>query len=287
MRNYINDGSRNAPCLKNFLSLGTLADLPDWSTAPRGETDDELYEALCEHGVEGLQGGDPELCRKHGLLYAAGSRIDLPEQALPIAEAEAATGAIGSTYHVGWGMEDDARIDEIAQAIIEASASTGLPMFIETHRATMFQDMYRTVKAVERNPGIMINADFSHWYTGQEMPYGDWEEKLRFMQPVIDRVGFFHGRIGNSSHIQVGVDGSELHVTHFRDLWMRSMRAFIRQAKPGCILPFTPEILPESINYARKFRVDDEWREESDRWQQALLYFDIAADCWRDAQGGE
>ena len=54
----------------------------------------------------------------------------------------------------------------------------------------MFQDMYRTVRAVERNPEIMINGDFSHWYTGQEMPYGDWEQKLAFIQPVFDRVGF-------------------------------------------------------------------------------------------------
>ena len=284
MRNYVNEQTQGEPKLRKFMSIGTLAELPDWSSVPRGTTDDDLYEALCGHGIEGLQGGDPELCRKHGMLYAGGARIDFPEEALPVAQRELAFGAVCATYHVGWGMEDDAHIDELAQAINEASAKTGLPMYIETHRATMFQDMYRTVKAIERNPAIMINGDFSHWYSGQEMPYGNWEGKLAFLQPVFERVGFFHGRIGNSSHIQVSIDGTEVHVDHYRDIWTRCMRAFIRQATPGCILPFTPEILPPSINYAREFKVDGELREESDRWQQALLYFEIAAECWRAAR---
>ncbi|NQU40361.1 MAG: hypothetical protein HQ523_10450 [Lentisphaerae bacterium] len=283
MLTYINDASQEQPRLKKFLSVGTLTDLPEWSTVPRG-TVDELYEAFCRLGIEGLQGGDPDTVRKHGLLYAGGGRINCPEEALSGAEQVAATGAICSTCHVGWGMEDDGLIDELIQAIGEAAVQTELPTFIETHRATIFQDMHRTVRAIERNPGVMINADLSHWYTGQEMPYGDWEAKLDFIQPVFDRVGFFHGRIGNSSHIQVSVEGGEVHVGHFREMWTRSMRAFIGQAGPGCILPFAPEILQSDINYARQFKVNGELREESDRWQQALLYLDIATECWRDAE---
>ena len=282
MPHYIDLQSQDAPQLKNFMNTGTIACLPEWSTVPTG-TPDELYEGLCRHGIEGLQGGDPERCRKHGLLFAGSARINLPEEALPAAEAELAAGAIGATCHVGWGMEDDSRIDDLVQAILEASASTGLPIHIETHRATIFQDMYRTVKAIQRNPEITINGDFSHWYTGLEMPYGDWEEKLTFIQPVFDRVGFIHGRIGNSSHMQLGIEGDEVHVDHFRDFWTRSMHAFRAQATPGCILPFAPEILPGTINYAREFMVNGELREESDRWQQALLYFDIAAECWSKA----
>ncbi len=35
----LNDGSGAPPKLKVYLNLDTLADLPDWSTAPRVEPD--------------------------------------------------------------------------------------------------------------------------------------------------------------------------------------------------------------------------------------------------------
>ena len=58
---------------------------------------------------------------------------------------------------------------------------------------------------------IRFNGDFSHYYTGQEMVYGDIEAKWTFMQPIFDRVRFIHARIGSPGCMQVDIgDGVQL-----------------------------------------------------------------------------
>jgi pentose-5-phosphate-3-epimerase len=59
------------------------------------------------------------------------------------------TGHECATLHVGWGMEDDDEASRLIESILEASAKSGLPLNVETHRATIFQDMWRTVQFVK------------------------------------------------------------------------------------------------------------------------------------------
>jgi hypothetical protein len=63
------------------------------------------------------------------------------------------------------------------------------------------------------------------------------------------------------------------------------MRGFLKHARPGDVLPFCPELLAGTYYYARLFP-DAHGRlvEESDRYAQALLYQQIARDCWQCAQ---
>jgi len=60
----------------------------------------------------------------------------------------------------------------------------------------------------------------------------------------------------------------------------------VHTAGAGDFICFTPELLAPNIFYARTFP-DSEgvWREESDRWKQALLLNQIAASCFRSACG--
>jgi hypothetical protein len=46
-----------------------------------------------------------------------------------------------TTLHVGTGFESDVEMDALAGAVLEAAERHGQPVFIETHRATMLQDM--------------------------------------------------------------------------------------------------------------------------------------------------
>jgi hypothetical protein len=162
-----------------------------------------------------------------------------------------------------------------------------LPILIETHRATITQDSWRTVRMVERNPEVRFNGDFSHWYTGLEWPYGDVEAKLAFISPVLERVRFFHGRVGNSSHIQLPWEHPSMPaaVAHLREFWTRSMVGFLRDARPGDYLPFTPELLTHAWNYAPLVPVGrDRWVECGDRWADALAMAEAAKGCWVEAQ---
>jgi hypothetical protein len=144
--------------------------------------------------------------------------------------------------------------------------------------------MQRTIKFIEHFPELTFNADFSHWYTGSEMVYGGFDRKLTFIQPVLDRVHFIHGRIGNPGCMQVNIGDSDPenhpYVAHFRTLWIESFKGYLRT--PNTTQPFitfTPELLAPAIYYARRFQ----GAEESDRWQQSLFLTTIARECFATA----
>lgn len=292
----LNDGTSDPPKLKIFMNLGNLVDLRRDSLWP-GLKGKERDERLLNDGFEGIQITAEGAEAASGLLPFCGlDRINTPAEADAVAARHAARGDLCITVHAGWGTEDEDEVLRIVEAILAASERHRLPIFIETHRATITQDMWRTVQLVKRIPEIRFNADFSHYYCGQEMVYGDWSEKLEFLEPVFARVGFLHGRIASSGCMQVPIDsdlrarpaqahGVADYLDHFRQLWSRAMRGFLSSAQKGDVLIFAPELLAGTYYYARKFP-DSTGRlvEESDRYAQALLYRDLARACFAEAE---
>jgi len=284
-----NDGSTSPPALRLCMNLMALEELPSWSTGPDADaTLDEQLEAVAAagfHGVQFTEGGDAKLCERHGLLMTGCGRVNTPGEADKLAAQLADLGHVAATLHVGWGIEDDDVADALVDAILAASDRRGIPLYIETHRATLTQDMWRTVKLVERFPDVRFNGDFSHWYTGQEMKYGGFENKLTFIRPVLDRVRYMHGRIGNPGCIQVDIDDGDPdthpYVSHFQAMWTACFLGFLRCAQPGDFICFTPELLAPMRFYGRVFPyADGVMREECDRWEQSLLYNRLASECF-------
>lgn len=281
-----NDGTYNPPALRIDINYGTCEDLPSFSAGPKG-SDREKHEAIAKAGFQGIQDGHPDLCKAFNLQLTAHARVnkvgDL-DDLLPKWKAENYNCA---TIHLGWGMESDVEMDALVGYVLENSIRYNFPIYIETHRATITQDLFRTVELTKRFPEVRFNGDFSHWYTGQEMVYGGIEHKWDFMQPVFDRVSFMHGRIGNPGCIQVDVTNNEnlSYVQHFKHMWMRSFKGFLKSAQPGDYICFTVELLKADIFYARTvIAPDGNEQEEGDRWQQALLYKEIIQECWEAAQ---
>ena len=290
---YLNDGSVDAPKLRVFLNLDNLVDLRRDSIWT-GVAKEELLEQLAADGFEGVQLTDDGPPPPGALAYCGLGRINQPGEAVLLAEKHAARGDLCLTVHVGWGIEDHDDVFRLVEAILSASERTGLPIFIETHRATITQDMWRTVQITKKFPEVLFNGDFSHYYCGQEMVYGGMEMKMEFMAPIFDRIGFMHGRIASPGHMQVPIDktnsrpaaavGVVDYFADFRTIWARAMRGFRNYAGPGDVLVFAPELLGGAHYYARLFPGSDGMVvEESDRYAQALLYAKIARCLFEDA----
>lgn len=269
--------------LRVFFNVMTLHGLPARS-----------FSELRQAGFEGVQfaerGTKGELadCRAAGLRIAASGRVNQPHEAHRFAEECAGDGYECATLHLGWGLEDDDEALRLIHDVVVASARWKIPLFIETHRATICQDMWRTVQFVRRFPEMRFNGDFSHWYTGQEMVYGGFEKKFEFIRPVIERVGFIHGRIGNPGCMQVHVDEppatEPIYVTHFRQLWTACFGEFLAKSEARDSIYFAPELLAPDIFYARTFpNAAGELVEESDRWEQSLVLKRIAERCFEQA----
>jgi hypothetical protein len=295
MARLFNDGSADAPKLRVYLNLDNLVGLRSDSIWPGlfGRARDER---LAADGFEGVQlTGEGQLVKDSPLGYCGLDRINAPAEADAIAAKHAERGDQCITVHVGWGIEDDDEVDRLVEAVLKASERRGLPIFIETHRATITQDVWRTVRIARRFPEVRFNCDFSHYYCGQELVYGDWNQRLEFMEPIFSRTGFMHGRISSSGFMQVPVGpdparrpvqahGASDYLSHFREMWTRAMGGFLRNAAEGDVLIFAPELLAGTYYYARLFpNARGELVEESDRYAEALHLARIARECMKNA----
>ena len=196
--------------LRVFLNLDNLTDLrPDSIFSDALLADPAARDArLTADGFEGVQVTHdlPAIESGSVLPHCGLGRINLPAEAEPLFAQRAARGDRCLTLHLGWGMEDDAGIDALVRAALDAAQRHRLPACIETHRATLTQDMWRTVQLTRRFPEVRFNLDLSHYYCGQEMVYGDWATKLDFLQPIFDRTRFIHGRIAAPGWMQAPIE---------------------------------------------------------------------------------
>lgn len=290
----INDSSQRSPRLRLDLNLGTLIELPPWSSAP-GNTVGEIIGQLGGTPYEGIQTGDPRSTKTAKLPMTGTARLYEASQIFETARTHREEGADATTVILGSGVEDDGEAATLAEAFVDASVRLSYPLFLETHRGTITQDLRRTLDLVRRFPDLRFNGDFSHWYTGHAMAHERFEEKLALLAPVFARTRFLHGRIGTTGSMQVAVaEGAEdEHVLHFKEFWTRSFAGFLRSAKPGDVMVFAPELLPArltlhgrpiNVNYARFFEsAGGGLREETDRWQQALILCRLAETCFIEA----
>ena len=274
-------GELRDPRLRAFMNLQAFGDMAQHAKG---------LKAIRDAGYDGVQFGweidraQLEEARALGLGVCGSGRVNTPAEAAPLAKEAAEAGLECLTLHVGWGTENDGGAAALIESVFSASAQHSIPLYPETHRATIFQDPWRTVKFLEKFPELEFNGDFSHWYTGTEMVYGGVENKMEFFRPVLGRIGFLHGRIGNPGCMQVdigdGSTGQRPYVAHFRALWTESFLGYLHRRPLSDRFCFTPELLGPEFYYARTFG----GREESDRWQQSLVLVRIAQECFAEAR---
>jgi hypothetical protein len=281
----VNLGTTDAPQLHTHLNLGNLWLLPEWSVAPHNDFH-ALLDATKAAGYDGVQGISRSDGDRHGLRVSGSAAAPTVADVAPQLDAAMAHNPDAITVHLGTGIDDDATVDALVSELLHRQDDLGVPLYIETHRATLTDDLWRTVQLVERFPDVRFNGDFSHWYTGHELPYGNLDTKLEFLAPVFERTRYLHGRIGSPGCIQVDLGDTPAGeaVDTFRRMWTSSMRGFLATAEPGDVFIFTPELLPALIHYAREIPGPDGPREESDRWTQALVLVGLARECWAEAR---
>jgi hypothetical protein len=293
---FLNTGHADCPRLRVYMNLDTLIDHPEFNLQnERGLR--SCFDRLQADGFEGVQ-------YTKNVPFQAGvdfphcgvDRINTECEAEPVAARHSDRGELCVTLHVGWGIEDDSEVFRLVEGVLSAAVKYNLPMFIETHRSTITQDLWRTVQIAKHFPEVRFNADFSHYYCGLDMVYGDWSLKMAFMEPIFSRIAFMHGRIASPGCMQVPIErdftarprqahGKADYLMHFKDLWTRAMSGFLGSAQPGDFLIFAPEILPPKTYYARMFPNQyGQLVEETDRYAQALLYRDLARVCFADAK---
>lgn len=293
----LNDGTAAVPYLRRDLNIGTLLNLPRGSIGFRSTLAEQLAMLKADGYVAVQSWGHWDQIQAAGLRATAISRVMQPSEADAIAREHRARGFDATTLHVGNSFESEDEIDALVGNVLEASSKHGYPLFIETHRATLTQDIKRTLDMIKRFPEVRFNADLSHWYTGHELTYGgEFMVRMERLAPVFERVRFIHGRVGNVGAIQTPLDGDGPYLEHFRLMWQRCFSGFLDGAKLGDYISFNAELLPMWIgegdqamwiHYAQKRRAlagDLLEGEPSDRFLDAEALWRIASQVFAVAQ---
>lgn len=252
--------------LRFGISRQNFIDLPRTSVGWQ-PNEGQYYEAVAAAGFEAVQGGTGKCCREHGLtLLGVGVVRDVAE-ACAFAQHWSDEGAELATCIAGTGLESDEETDALIEAIQQCAQRSRLPVFIETHRASITQDIWRTNRMLERNPALSLNLDFSHWYTGLELQALESSAVENAMEAIVAHTKFLHGRIGDRCCMQVPLDGNEdALLTPFLNIWQRVL-AHHESARLPADFWFVTELLGPTFQYARLVN----GKEEGDRWRDACL----------------
>ncbi len=282
-----NDGSGNPPRLRLSHSLWSLSKLPqggeEWSLAEKCRRVREAgFEAIECWLTDENEREVTDALRAEGLRLALGHH---PFQVEDTRKTVERARRLGADY-IFAQPADAFTPEETAVALIRdghaLASAAGVPYFLETHRNTCTETLPQTYRLLERLPEIRVTADLSHFFVIGEF-YGWESERLpERLGPVLERVSSFHGRISNGEAVQVDVgDGTGRVPQVYVEIWAQGMRAWLRDARPGDVLPFASELGPPA--YAI---VDPAGREISDRWEQSLVMKRLAEQAWAKALAG-
>lgn len=267
--------------------MATLDELAA-GTAGARETRQAQLAMLPAHGITGvLAWSDWPAIRAAGLAPHAMARVDEAADAEAVVARHVDAGVANTTLHLGTAFDTDAQMDRLADAVLDASTRHGHPVLVETHRATVTQDPWRTLRWVERFPELRFSLDASHWVVGGELDYGGgFMARLPMLDPVLRRSPMVQGRIASGGAIQVGVEDPGPWRAHAIALWTRAFALRLREA-PDEAIAFCPELLPHVagetwFGYAPVRRRDDAplgIEETTDRFAEALRLFALADAC--------
>jgi hypothetical protein len=278
--------------LTRLIALATLDALPATSIGARASLDDQLA-VLAEDGVRGvLAWSQWPAIQRAGLTAHGVARLDTPREADALIARHVDAGLASTTLHVASAFDDDATLDRLAEALLEAATRHDHSVLVETHRATVTQDAWRTLRWVERFPALRFSLDASHWVVGGELDYGGgFDMRLQRLDPILRRSPMVQGRIASGGAVQVAVDAPGPWRDHARRLWTRAFRERL-DAAPDTEISFCPELLPHVAGDAwfgyAPVRADRDAThgvaETTDRYAEALALYALADACATEAR---
>lgn len=271
-----------------------------WAMAGLGEigkewSEEQKVRVIAEAGFDGINGFLPspdnvldwrKWLDRYGLTFSINAYPKSAQDMKTFLEEAARMGGIA---YVNAQVMTPLLIDEPAEHLLiqinELSAKYGIPVFIETHRGTITQDLIRTALYAKHLSRLPLTIDFSHYVVAGEMHTANEEAEV-LLNGILERTSSIHARISNGEQVQVsiGENGEHPMLPRFMQWWGKGMSEWIAKAEPKKTkLPVVCELGPAP--YA--ITIDEHagrTKEISDRWQQSLLLKEILKGLWQELQ---
>ncbi len=134
---------------------------------------------------------------------------------------------------------------ELLSGIYDISLMAGIPIYVETHRGTITQDLMRTASFLKSLPSLPLTMDYSHYVVAGEL-HTISEEAENWLKQLLPNIYSIHTRISNGEQIQIdpGEEGQHPMLPHFLKWWEIAMKHAISRSE---IVPYDSGIFPVVI----------------------------------------
>jgi len=167
---------------------------------------------------------------------------------------------------------------------LEMGARADIPVYLETHRLTLTNDVIFTLDLMDLIPQLEIVADLSHILVAREFPEPIDQLSSDLIDRILRRSATFQGRIGSREQVQVplGFPQHQYWERLFDDWWQQGFRYWRARNADDAVLNFLCELGPPP--YAITGR---DGYELSDRWQEGLVIKKRVEQIWRKLESTE
>lgn len=170
----------------------------------------------------------------------------------------------------------------LMDSLIPLAEAAPLPVWFETHRGRLTNDLLFTLRLLEARPDLPLTGDLSHYPVAGEMELPLRDDQLAAIETILKNCRNFHGRVSTTHQVQVAMRAPQhagwldQHIAW----WRRGFEHWLAQAGSDDALTFMCELGPPPYAITAP-----DGRELTNRWDEAKRMRDIVRGLWSEVAG--
>lgn len=193
-------------------------------------------------------------------------------------------GAHHLNVQIAGPVADLDRAVALVEAMLEVAGRASLPVWFETHRGRLTNDLLFTLRLMEACPALRLTADLSHYPVAGEMELPLRDDQRAAIETILQRSDNFHGRISSTHQVQVALDAPQHRGWRDQHVawWRRGFELWLARSGTDDALTFMCELGPPPYAITAP-----DGHELTNRWDEARRMQDIVRDLWREVNGAD